>query len=66
MGITDKKQPYLVGVMLKPQHNVIADNVLQISEVKKIKTKKYVDTKNFERTCKISNHWRIFISLIWC
>jgi hypothetical protein len=26
MGITDKKQPYLVGIMLKPQHNVIADN----------------------------------------
>jgi hypothetical protein len=26
MGITYKKQPYLVAIMLKPQHNVIADN----------------------------------------
>jgi hypothetical protein len=26
MWITDKKQPYLVGIMTKPQHNVIADN----------------------------------------
>jgi hypothetical protein len=30
MGITYKKQPSAVGIMLKPQHNVIADNVLQI------------------------------------
>jgi hypothetical protein len=30
MWITDKKQPYLFGIMLKPQHNVIADNVLQL------------------------------------
>jgi hypothetical protein len=26
MGITDKKQHSAVGIMLKPQHNVIADN----------------------------------------
>jgi hypothetical protein len=26
MWITDKKQPYLVAIMLKPQHNVIAHN----------------------------------------
>jgi hypothetical protein len=26
MGITDKKQPYLVEIVLKPQHNVIAYN----------------------------------------
>jgi hypothetical protein len=33
MWITDKKQPYLVAIMTKPQHNVIADNVLQLTEV---------------------------------
>jgi hypothetical protein len=33
MWITYKKQPYLVGIMLKPQHNVIADNGLWLGEV---------------------------------
>jgi hypothetical protein len=30
MGITSKKQPSAVGVMLKPQHNVIADNGFEL------------------------------------
>jgi hypothetical protein len=32
MWITDKKQPYLVAIMTKPQHNVIADNGLRLGE----------------------------------
>jgi hypothetical protein len=44
MGITDKKQPYLFGIMLKPQHNVIADNILQLNEVADFTSK--LNTKN--------------------
>jgi hypothetical protein len=43
MWITDKKQPYLFGIMLKPQHNVIADNVLGLAATMMDYTNPYAD-----------------------